>query len=89
MTRAAQIQHVVAEHYGVTVDQLHGKCREQRIAHARHVAIYLTRELTRLSLAQIGNEFGGRDHTTVINSLRRAVMIASPERIDRIRKAVA
>ena len=45
-----------------------GRIRTKTFVHARHVAMYLCRELTDLSLPKIGREFGGRDHTTVISA---------------------
>ncbi|HMW46227.1 MAG TPA: helix-turn-helix domain-containing protein, partial [Solirubrobacterales bacterium] len=45
--------------------------RDRNTATARHVAIYLTREITSLSLPQIGGLYGDRDHTTVLNSIER------------------
>ena len=65
-----KIQEKVAQHYNVTITDLIGKSRTQNIAMARHVACYLARELTEMSLPAIGKSFGGRDHSTVINSIR-------------------
>lgn len=62
-----QIQQVVANHYGIKVAEMKGKKRTRSLAYPRQVAMYLTRELTDLSLPKIGEEFGGRDHTTVIH----------------------
>jgi chromosomal replication initiator protein len=64
--KISTIQKVVAQHYGVPVDSMKSKVRTARLAFPRQVAIYLSRELTRCSLTQIGQRFGGRDHTTVI-----------------------
>jgi chromosomal replication initiator protein len=64
--KISTIQKVVAQHYGVPVDSMRSKVRTARLAFPRQVAIYLARELTRCSLTQIGHQFGGRDHTTVI-----------------------
>lgn len=57
----------VAEYYGLSADVLRGDSRKKEIAMARHVAVYLTREMTGLSLPRIGDAFG-RDHSTIINS---------------------
>ena len=57
----------VAEYYNLSPQLLRGDSRKKEIAHARHVAVYLTREMTGLSLPRIGDAFG-RDHSTIINS---------------------
>ena len=64
------IQRVVAGHYNLTPNDLKGKKRSAGIVKPRHIAIYLCRELTEFSLNEIGQSFGGRDHTTVIHSCR-------------------
>ncbi len=63
-----KIQHVVAEHFGLKVEELKAKKRTKAISFPRQIAMYITRELTDLSLPKIGEEFGGRDHTTVIHA---------------------
>jgi len=67
----ARIQQAVAESYGVPVEKMKARGRASQIAHARQVAMYLARELTHLSLAQVGEHFGGRDHTTVLHAHRK------------------
>jgi chromosomal replication initiator protein len=67
----ARIQQAVAEVYGVPVERMKARGRASQIAHARQVAMYLARELTHLSLAQVGEHFGGRDHTTVLHAQRK------------------
>ncbi len=62
-----RILYTVGEKYGVEVDDLKGKKRTKEIAWARHVAIYIMREKTDMSLPAIGTELG-RDHTTVLSS---------------------
>ena len=57
----------VAEYYGLSAAQVRGDSRKKEIAQARHMAVYLTREMTGLSLPRIGDAFG-RDHSTIINS---------------------
>lgn len=57
-----------AEMFSLEVDQLKGKSRTRDLVHARQVGMYVCRELTDLSYPQIGKEFGGRDHTTVIHA---------------------
>ncbi|MBC7105510.1 MAG: chromosomal replication initiator protein DnaA, partial [Firmicutes bacterium] len=65
------IQQVVADHYGLQPDDLRAKKRTRAVAFPRQVAMYLARELTELSLPQIGEEFGGRDHTTVLHACHK------------------
>ncbi len=65
------IQKTVAEHFGLTVELLKDKTRKQEVANARQLAMYFAKELVpALSLKVIGHGFGGRDHTTVIHSVR-------------------
>ena len=70
-TSVEEIQQQVAERFGISRAELIGTSRAATPLRARQVAIYLTRELTDLSLPQIGRLYGGRDHSTVLNSLRR------------------
>jgi chromosomal replication initiator protein len=70
-TSVEEIQERVAESYGISRAELVGTSRAARPLRARQVAIFLTREMTDLSLPQIGRLYGGRDHSTVLNSLRR------------------
>ena len=70
-TSVEEIQQRVAERFGISRAELVGSSRAATPLRARQVAIFLTRELTDLSLPQIGRLYGGRDHTTVLNSLRR------------------
>ncbi|MCI1986205.1 MAG: chromosomal replication initiator protein DnaA [Lactobacillus sp.] len=63
-----QIQSVVAKYYQVTVSELKGKKRVKQIVMPRQIAMYLSREMTDSSLPKIGQEFGGKDHTTVIHA---------------------
>lgn len=67
----ATIQQVVAREWGVTPDGLRSKTRTKQLTVPRQVAMYLCRELLGLQLVEIGNAFGGRDHSTVIHSLDR------------------
>ncbi|RAV32865.1 chromosomal replication initiator protein DnaA [Corynebacterium heidelbergense] len=68
---AQSIIETVADYYTLTTEELLGKGRSRKVAHARQVAIYLCRELTDLSLPKLGVEFGGRDHSTVLYAERR------------------
>ncbi|MFP5577710.1 MAG: chromosomal replication initiator protein DnaA [Acidimicrobiia bacterium] len=60
-----------AEYFGYTVEELIGRSRTRPLTTARHVGMYLFRELTDLSFPNIAKEFGGRDHTTVIHAVDR------------------
>ena len=62
------IQEAVASYFSVTVTDLISKRRTRQIAFPRQIAMYLSRELTELSLPMIGDTFGGRDHTTVLHA---------------------
>jgi chromosomal replication initiator protein len=62
------IQEIVASYFKMKIEDLHAKKRTRSIAFPRQIAMYLCRELTDTSLPQIGNFFGGRDHTTVIHA---------------------
>ncbi len=70
-TAIEQIQELVASSFGISRAELVGTSRAATPLRARQVAILLTRESTDLSLPQIGRLYGGRDHSTVLNSLRR------------------
>jgi chromosomal replication initiator protein len=63
-----KIIKTVADYYGLTRQQITGKTRTKNIAGARHISIYLCRKLLDLSYMKIGDEFGGRDHTTIISA---------------------
>ncbi len=67
----SDIQKAVADYFQVSVDDLKGKKRIKQIVTPRQVAMYLSRELTINSLPKIGNEFGGRDHTTVMHAYEK------------------
>ncbi|MGG0656107.1 chromosomal replication initiator protein DnaA [Rummeliibacillus pycnus] len=62
------IQKAVGEHYHIKLEDFSAKKRTKSIAFPRQVAMYLSREMTDCSLPKIGDEFGGRDHTTVIHA---------------------
>lgn len=65
------IQRVVAEYYKIKVSDLLSKRRSRSVARPRQVAMYLAKDLTSHSLPEIGNVFGGRDHTTVLHACRK------------------
>ena len=62
------IQKIVGDHFNIKLEDFKAKKRTKSIAFPRQVAMYLSRELTDFSLPKIGEEFGGRDHTTVIHA---------------------
>lgn len=68
---AAQIINATADYYDFTVEDLMSKSRSRNLVTARQIAMYLLRELTEMSLPKIGQELGGRDHTTVIYAERK------------------
>jgi chromosomal replication initiator protein len=67
------IQKTVAEYYKIRIADLSSKSRRQSVTRPRQVAMALARELTSLSFPDIGDAFGGRDHTTVINACNRVI----------------
>ena len=62
------IKEVVGDYFNIRIEDLNSKKRTRAIAYPRQIAMYLSRELTELSLPKIGEEFGGRDHSTVIHA---------------------
>jgi chromosomal replication initiator protein len=68
---ASLIMGQTASYFGLTIEDLCGTSRSRVLVTARHIAMYLCRELTDMSLPKIGQQFGGRDHTTVINADRK------------------
>lgn len=64
----SKIQEDVARYYQITVDDLKGRRRVKAIVTPRQIAMYLSRELTDNSFPKIGDEFGGKDHTTVLHA---------------------
>jgi chromosomal replication initiator protein len=92
-TSVEEIQQRVAERFGISRAELIGSSRAATPLRARQVAIYLTREMTDLSLPQIGRLYGGRDHSTVLNSLRRVEAgigadLDLTERVEELRLAI-
>jgi chromosomal replication initiator protein len=65
------IQRIVADYYKIKVSDMYSKKRSRTIARPRQVAMALAKELTQLSLPDIGDAFGGRDHTTVLHACRK------------------
>jgi len=62
------IQKKVSEYFDIKLSDMRAKKRSKAIAYPRQIAMYLTRQLTDYSLPEIGDQFGGRDHTTVIHA---------------------
>ncbi|RYD05613.1 hypothetical protein N752_08425 [Desulforamulus aquiferis] len=88
------IMQTVADFYGLRIEDLKAKKRTRSVAFPRQVAMYLTRELTDLSLPKIGDEFGGRDHTTVLHACDKILGDASgdpvlQETIKELRKRIS
>jgi chromosomal replication initiator protein len=73
------IQRVTAEYFGLSQNDLKGKKRTRAIAFPRQVAMFIARDITELSTTEIGLEFGGRDHTTVMHGCQR---VAERKRAD-------
>jgi chromosomal replication initiator protein len=65
------IQRIVADYYKIKVSDMYSKKRSRTIARPRQVAMALAKELTHMSLPDIGDAFGGRDHTTVLHGCRK------------------
>jgi chromosomal replication initiator protein len=65
------IQRLVAEYYNIKISDILSKRRSRTIARPRQMAMYLAKELTNHSLPEIGDAFGGRDHTTVLHACKR------------------
>jgi len=84
------LQKAVAEHFGIRVEEMRAKRRTKGVAFPRQVAMYLARELTDASLPRIGDEFGGRDHTTVMHACERVkeALAQDPQLAARLEKLV-
>ena len=68
---ATQVLTATASYFSVSIEDLQSKSRNRTLVTARQIAMYLLRELTDMSLPKIGQEFGGRDHTTVMHADRK------------------
>ena len=82
-----QIQRRVAEHFDVRLADMTSKRRPASIAFPRQVAMYLARELTKASLNEIGDAFGGRDHGTVLHACKLVKKRISEQ--DNIRQTIS
>ncbi|OGA39491.1 MAG: chromosomal replication initiation protein DnaA [Betaproteobacteria bacterium RIFCSPLOWO2_12_FULL_62_13] len=69
------IQKTVADYYKIKVSEMYSKKRSRNVARPRQVAMALAKELTQLSLPDIGDAFGGRDHTTVLHACRKIALL--------------
>jgi chromosomal replication initiator protein len=75
-----EILRRVAEHFGLRPEDLKGGGRRKEVVLPRQLAMYLVRELTRASLPEIGQFFGGRDHTTVLYAIQKVQELAESDR---------
>jgi chromosomal replication initiator protein len=87
------VQQRVAGEWGVTVDGLQSKTRTKVLTTPRQVAMYLAREILGLQLVEIGQAFGGRDHSTVIHSLERVGVMMQEDaefrgRVEKVRETL-
>ena len=65
------IQKTISEFYNISIADLKSSKRNKSIAGPRHIAVWLCKKMTEYSLSDIGEEFGGRDHTTIMSSIRK------------------
>jgi chromosomal replication initiator protein len=82
-----QIQRCVAEFYDVRLADMTSKRRPKNIAYPRQIAMYLSRELTKASLSEIGEAFGGRDHGTVLHAYR--LVRSKMEKEEKVRQTIS
>ena len=65
------IQKVIAENYNISVSDLKSKKKDKKFALPRQIAMYIAKELTESSYTEIGTQFGGKDHTTVMHAYHK------------------
>ncbi len=84
------IQRCVVEEFGISLQDLKTKRRNKQVVFPRQIAMYLSRELTELSLPEIGELFGGKDHTTVLHSYKKIKddIAQNPELKERVEKVI-
>jgi len=82
-----EILKAVSNYYSVSMDQLTGPTRKAWIAHARHVAIYLCREVLNESWQRLGARFGGRDHSSIMHAYQKVTTLIGKE--ERIRSEIS
>ena len=75
-----RVQEVVARRWGVTPEGLRSKARTKTLTVPRQVAMYISRNMLHLQLVEIGQAFGGRDHSTVIHSLDKVTRVMQSDR---------
>jgi chromosomal replication initiator protein len=73
------VQKTVSDYYKIKVADMYSQKRTRAIARPRQVAMWLSRELTSHSLPEIGEAFGGRDHTTVLHACRTIIELRSKD----------
>jgi chromosomal replication initiator protein len=89
MIAISDIQRIVGQEFQVKLEDFKAKKRTKSVAFPRQIAMYLSRELTDSSLPKIGEEFGGRDHTTVIHAHEKiSKMLQSDEQLQRQLKEI-
>jgi chromosomal replication initiator protein len=66
-----QIQDAVAQMFGLSIEELRTESRSRDVAFPRQIAMYLSKQMTDASLSEIGQEFGGKHHTTVTHSIAK------------------
>ena len=79
MVTVENIQKIVAEYYKIRLADMLSKRRSRSIARPRQIAMSLAKELTSHSLPEIGDLFGGRDHTTVLHACRKIKQLRESE----------
>ena len=79
-TTVDNIQKVVAEHYRIKISDMSSKRRTRTVARPRQIAMALAKELTQHSLPEIGEAFGGKDHTTILYGHRKIDKMRSEDR---------
>ncbi|MFA4933470.1 MAG: chromosomal replication initiator protein DnaA [Candidatus Omnitrophota bacterium] len=84
------IQRCVVEEFGISLQEIKTKRRNKQVVLPRQIAMYLSRELTDLSLPEIGELFGGKDHTTVLHSYKKLKeeIHHNPELRDKVEKLI-
>ena len=84
------IQRCVVEEFGISLQDLKTRRRNKQVVFPRQIAMYLSRELTELSLPEIGELFGGKDHTTVLHSCKKIKedLSKNPELKERVDKVI-
>jgi chromosomal replication initiator protein len=74
-----KIQQAVAAYYHLKVDQLTAKTNARQVSNPRQIAMYLCKQLTKSSFPEIGRQFGGKHHTTVMHSVEKVQRLVSSD----------